>query len=329
MRHIKKSILSAFLLLFTVWLPVAAQTMFIGGDGGSYRFYKAPTSPYLSRWTFVYTPRGYEDSTNKVYPTIVFFHGKGAAGSDSSKIIRDPGSLPQLIAAGFRPYGINPVTGDTEDFIVICSQDLTGATWPVDQNKILKWLRTAKALRVDTNAIFATGLSFGGAAAILYGTWDSAQALIPAAIVSASPMADLNYKPNLSYLAKQHVPVWFWSSSYDPQRTGYAKTWAQKYIDAGGDAYVQVTNYKKGANDGHCCWENLYSGKELYPGTVMKYPSTIAEHMDLYSFFLLYKKVQAEKPPVVPPAADTINYSIQGAKKITITTSDGKTIIFQ
>ena len=105
------------------------------------------------------------NSTTKKYPLLIFLHGSGEGSSDNISEVLGT-SLPQLIAQGLKPYGIDSLTGDTVKYIVI-SPHASYSYWSYQYIQVKSILQFIEAnYRVDTNRVFMTGLSAGG-----YGDW--------------------------------------------------------------------------------------------------------------------------------------------------------------
>lgn len=99
-------------------------------------------------------------NSNKRYGLCVTLNGAGEGVSqDISELCNN--YVPQLIAQGLKPYGIDPNTGDTVKFIVVsphCASCAGAYSYP-QLKYTIPWLLTN--LRVDTNCVWVTGLSQG------------------------------------------------------------------------------------------------------------------------------------------------------------------------
>src|SRR5258707_968088 len=116
-----------FLLIATLCVSVCAgveaQTQALGTVLGNQKVIPIATNPpgyAINAQALIYYPDDYflPANANKRYPLYLFLHGAGqGASTNISEVLQT--SLPQLIAQGLKPYGIDPATGDTVKFIVI------------------------------------------------------------------------------------------------------------------------------------------------------------------------------------------------------------------
>lgn len=110
----------------------------------------------------VYYPKGYflAANANKKYGLLVTLNG---AGQGQSQDIAELNSdfIPQLIAGGLDPYGIDQVTGDTVRFLVVSPHAASsGGAYSYPQLKYtIPWMLSN--LRVDTTCVWVAGLSQG------------------------------------------------------------------------------------------------------------------------------------------------------------------------
>lgn len=298
-------ILSLFLLRFNICF---AQ---------NYEVIKIPTDPYHGVYTMISTPAEYSDSAEKVYPTIIYFHGAGAKGTDGTKLFVE--AIPQRIKAGWQPQAINPITRKVEYFIVIAAQDQWGTPWPNTMTPIMKYLKETKHLRIDTNRVYTTGLSFGGSGCMLYAGWDSLAPKKVAAVLSCSPTADVNLiLPNFKYISKENFPVWFYSGNQDGASTGNAMRYSKELnrladsLGQGPESWVQTYQ------GGHCCWNDLYNSKVK--------TNFNGEQIDMYQWFLTNGKQAV--PPELPHDYQICIGNAQDIKKIIVLLRNGKYVEF-
>src|SRR5688572_19908396 len=168
-----------------------------------YKIIQTPKTPWHKCWTFVYNP---DSVSTRKYPAVLFFHGRGAAGTDSARLIGE--SLPRMIKAGFIPQATDPVTGKLEKFVVIAPQDPNWSPGPDEMNYIVAWLVKNYKLPIDTNRIYATGLSAGGGRSLMYAVHNPLAVKKVAAVVSMSPASDPDpYIKNFKYIVQDQVPV--------------------------------------------------------------------------------------------------------------------------
>jgi len=294
---------------------------------GQYKIVKAPKSPYEQVWTFISVPYEAKDFLNKKYPLIISFGGAGTTStatpsrdSDSTRLTSEDG-LPKRIKGGWSPQAVNPLTNQKVYFIVIQAQDRWGCPWPTAMDYTLNYCINILHLPIDTNNIFVTGLSFGGSCAPMYASTDTIHARRVKAVVSASPQGDfLANLPKIPQLVKDSVPYRFWSGTLDGF-TNNAKTWLKAYTDAGGVG--DLTMY----SGGHGGWGALYGTAAKEPTVKWSYllPNGYPTQVNMYEWFATFTTPYIVKPPV----KDTIIYDIKNAKRITVETVEGNTVIFQ
>mgnify|MGYP000978064407 CR=1 FL=1 len=217
----------------------------------------------------VFLPENYD--SRQVWPTILFFHGKGEASVTMQYSALLGNGLLKNIKAGL-----------SIPFVVIAIQDQYSTPKPVVVDYVLKTF--LKEYKIDTTRIYATGLSFGGAGSLAMAI---AHPEYISAVVSASPSALQPAEVSaLSTIAKNNIPVWFWNGTQDQGALNYCKQYSQAIINAGGQAWISTEPV------GHGPWDALYTGKSKL------------DEKDMYAFFSQYGKVV--EPPVVVPPSDTL-----------------------
>ncbi|MDP4246501.1 MAG: GDSL-type esterase/lipase family protein, partial [Bacteroidota bacterium] len=106
-------------------------------------------------------PPDYSTNPSKKFPLIIFLHGSGEVGTGIGGLsVLINAGLPARIAAGFNPAAVNPLDGQTYEFIV-CSPQNPSWSYNYDQ---LKYIlpNILSRYRVDLNRVYLTGLSAGG-----------------------------------------------------------------------------------------------------------------------------------------------------------------------
>src|ERR1700733_10976084 len=108
-----------------------------------------------------YLPPSYAANPTKKYPLIIFLHGTGEAGTGVAGLNTLIGAaLPQRIAQGLDPSAVNPLDGQTYEFIVVSPQ---AASWSYNYDAVKYILpNVLSRYHVDLNRIYLTGLSAGG-----------------------------------------------------------------------------------------------------------------------------------------------------------------------
>lgn len=184
---------------------------------------------------YLYLPDNY-NSKDK-WPLILFLHGSGERG-DSLALIKKWG-IPKLVDTMQIP------------FVVVSPQCPADEVWNV--KKLKKLLdHVINKHKIDTQQIYATGLSLGGIAsyelAIKY----------PNLFAAIAPLSARGNIPKASKIA--HIPVWAFHGAKDeviPLKNG------QDMVDAinnkGGNA--KMTVFKEA---GHVCWDTVYSDNKFY-----------------------------------------------------------------
>ena len=221
----------------------------------------------------VFLPEDYD--SRESWPTILFFHGKGEASASMQYSALLGNGLPKNIKAGLSiPY------------IVVAIQDQYSTPKPAVVDNVLK-NTIIPNYKVDTNHIYATGLSFGGGGSLAMAI---AHPEYISAVVSASPSALQPFEVfALPTLAEHKIPVWFWNGTQDQGPLNYCKQYSQAIIAAGGQSWITTEPV------GHGPWDALYTGKSKLDGK------------DMYAFFSQYgKQPSAVDPPVITPPSDTV-----------------------
>jgi len=187
---------------------------------------------YLVRY-----PEGF-DAARK-YPTLMFLHGAGTRGSDTTLLLENP------FFSCIENYREFP-------FVVIAPQ-CWADTW-VEVWEQLKTLTSAAAALpfVDEDRFYCMGASMGG-----YGTWQLAISM-PEHFAAIVPICGGGMYWNASRL--MHVPVWAFHGGKDPV---ISPEESRKMTDAvnrsGGSA--KLTIYPE--ND-HNAWSDTYSNPEVF-----------------------------------------------------------------
>jgi predicted peptidase len=187
----------------------------------------------------VFLPFTYEPS--KLYPTIVFLHGLGEAGTDGHHCLTE----------GFAPYiAKHP---ESFQFIAIFPQssgDWTGA----DRGQMVaaELDDAERNYSIDKDRIILTGYSTGG-----YGVWAIGAQYSDrwAALVPMAGYPDSDDVPTLA-----HLPIWIFHNSGDPFVFAAFSSGMYNKLKAAG-ANVQFTEY---GDFGHDCWDKAYDDPKLW-----------------------------------------------------------------
>jgi predicted peptidase len=188
----------------------------------------------------VFVPRDYSPSTR--YPTLVFLHGIGEAGSDGQKCTS---------------VGIGPAIAKRNGsfpFIVVFPQ--TGWDWTSETSEkiMLDALADAKKnYSIDDTRVAVTGMSSGGKGAWVLG---ARHPEIFAALVPMGGFAAYDEVPRLT-----RTPIWALHNSGDFIVPVGGTREMVKRIKAAGNPNLKYTEFQTG---GHNCWDEAYDAGELF-----------------------------------------------------------------
>ncbi len=230
-----------------VWALAAAGTVYAATSPGTADHmqacsFKCTTAVELSCRYWLALPAGYENDPARRWPLLLFLHGAGERGDDL-ELVKKHGP-PRRIAEG-RTY----------PFIVAAPQCPAGAWWEdVRQVQTLAALldELERALRVDPDRVYLTGLSMGG-----YGTWrlaaeypDRFAAIVPICGGGRWFMAD----------RIRHLPAWVVHGAKDtvvpPQES---QLMVEALRRAGG-----AVEFRLDPEAGHDSWTAAYDEPQLY-----------------------------------------------------------------
>lgn len=191
MRNVAK-ILFCLLLTFSVSLTQAQQVF-------------KTTQPSTIAY-YEYLPQDYNSNSDK-YPVMIFLHGIGERGPNSTNISTLQASIYEVAKLGPPMYVKN---GAQFPFILISPQlkDNYG-TWP--SSYVLEVINHVKTyLRIDERRIYLTGLSLGGG-----GTWVAAQDY-PELFAAIAPVCGGYNSPSKACgIASENVAVWAFHGDID------------------------------------------------------------------------------------------------------------------
>lgn len=249
-----------------------------------------------------YLPPSYA-SGSKTYPLIIHLEGLGEIGTGIAGLSNLLGtSLPQRISQGLQPSAVNPIDGQTYEFIVVSPQGATSA---------LPWLYLQYILaniisryRIDTTRIYVTGYSSGG-----WATWtcvtdslafcEQLAAVVPVSAQPVEAIANVNgvnipRAANIVNAAAANIGVWNICGSAD----GFIAD-AQQYT-----AEINATKPKIPAllttlqGVGHSAWNQAYDPTWVEP----------ISKLNFYQWLLQYKLGVTAGNNVTPPPPVTITY---------------------
>lgn len=216
-------------------------TMLTGMPAGTGFVVRTSNGPAGARKYNIFIPRDYTPS--RQYPTIVFLHGIGEAGSDGVKCTT---------------VGIGPELGRRNGafpFIVIFPQ--TGMDWTSSQSEqiLLDAIADAKKnYSIDATRISLTGMSSGGKGAWVLG------ARHPEIFSALVPMGGFSAVDEVPRLTR--IPIWALHNSDDwVVGVGNTRDMIARLQAAGGNP--KYTIYENSGN-GHNCWDQAYGEGALF-----------------------------------------------------------------
>lgn len=256
-------------------------------------------SPTKDQWggtyqALLHKPNDY-DTTTKKYPLLVFLHGKGESTGDLSAIYNNAGAggPAYFIEHGQWPASFtNPADGLPYKFIVLSPQAL-GTDWSASAYSLDYMIRfMVSNYRVDTNRIYITGLSAGGAGIVEYaghGTVNGAPYNARYKVAAFVPMSQAYGEPTQAMcnsIVADSVHTWGFGSPASDIHGENTLRLINK-INLVKPGYGLWTNY----SGGHCCWNNFYTPA---------YHETIGStSMNIYEWMLSFYR-----PVITTPAAN-------------------------
>ena len=338
-------------LLVLLWsvliVQLKAQTVMGRQNVDSFPVYDWSVYPTSGlNYGLTYLPPDYAANPTKKFPLIIFLHGVGQSvtttsptASMLSSLIQSGTGLTGVIAGGFSPSAVNPVDGQTYEFIVVSPQNASGWSDNYDQ---LKYIlpNVLSRYHVDLNRIYLTGLSAGGDGTwTVMGSGDAAFIKQFAAIATASSaqadgvngLSQPQVESNLAQTGGVYgIPAWAVAGDQDGLTVN-----SENYINSI-NSYSPAPAIKAKftllAGVGHSAWNQLYdpnwrpninyygtncaSTAEMANGNdgVGKGTGKTPDSLNVYEWFLLYSKGAAATPPAVVANAGT-------AQTITLPTS--------
>ncbi|HLH53471.1 MAG TPA: dienelactone hydrolase family protein [Verrucomicrobiae bacterium] len=195
----------------------------------------------------LFKPKGYDPSSTKRWPLMLFLHGAGERGTDLSKVtVHGP---PKIVAE-------HP----DFPFILVSPQCPPGQIW-ADEPLIGLLDETIAHLKVDPRRVYLTGLSMGG-----YGTW-SLGTKYPERFAAIAPICGggnlitllLAEGPRANAL--KSLGVWAFHGGKDPVVPVVESERIVELLKKIGTRDVKLTVYPEA---GHDAWTETYKNPELY-----------------------------------------------------------------
>lgn len=186
----------------------------------------------------LYLPENYNQTSETLWPLVVFLHGSGERGDDVNKVkVNGP---PKLVGEG-RQY----------PFILASPQAREGEGFePGTIKKLIDDLK--KRYKVDPDRVYLTGLSMGG-----YSTWETAQEY-PEEFAAIAPVcgggdASKNFR-------LRHLPVWCFHGAKDDI---VLPSESQTMVDSL-KRYSRDVKFTLYPDANHNSWDVTYSNDSLY-----------------------------------------------------------------
>lgn len=189
----------------------------------------------------LYLPQSYNDDTTKMWPLVLFLHGKGERGKNLELVKRNG---PTKSVAGGKEF----------EFILLAPQCPDNDTWSVETLRALLD-EVEEGYRVDSNRIYLTGLSLGG-----WGIWNLAIAY-PERFAAIAPVCGRTDRYMVERVCRlNNIPTWvFHGAKDDVVPLSDSEAMVKALQACGGD--VKFTVYPD-AN--HNSWDATYDNPEFY-----------------------------------------------------------------
>lgn len=153
-----------------------------------------------------YLPEGYDLNSDK-YPVVIFLHGIGERGTNTTDLALLAESVPKVATLGPPSY----VKAGTEFPFILISPQLKNnySNWP--SSYVMEVIDHVKTyLRIDEKRIYLTGLSLGGG-----GAWWTAQDF-PELFAALAPVCGGRNAPaKACAIAAENLPVWAFHGDRD------------------------------------------------------------------------------------------------------------------
>ncbi len=185
-----------------------------------------------------YVPENYDSTQAKLYPVIIYLHGRSASGTDLNRVRRY--GLPFFLDRGKKL-----------DFIVVAPQCPWGKRWSSENwiDTMLVELNTK--YHIDNDRIYLTGMSLGG-----FGTWELAN-MYPHLFAAIAPMCGGGKTEWIDNIC--HLPTWVFHGVQDRLVPVFRSDEMVKALKAH-HALVKYDRLSKKGHDLH----RLFDNDELY-----------------------------------------------------------------
>jgi predicted peptidase len=192
-------------------------------------------------------PEGYDKSSKKKWPLLLFLHGAGERGTNLNKVaVHGP---PKLIEKGTKL-----------PFVVVSPQCPEGEVW--DDATLLALIDKLSAKhRIDTKRIYLTGLSMGG-----YGSWSLATRH-PERFAAVAPICGGGERIRLLLMSESQrkalksLGIWAFHGAKDSVVPLEESERMIKAVKAAGNPAPKFTIYPEADHDS---WTEAYNNPELF-----------------------------------------------------------------
>lgn len=213
-------------------------------------------------------PTGYDASSEKRWPLLLFLHGAGERGTDLWLVAKH--GPPKLLHGGApAPADETPdararreaaTKALAENFIVVSPQNPAGVWWADDGIGALLDEIMAKH-NVDVSRVYLTGLSMGG-----YGTWSYAMKN-PGRFAAIAPICGGGLYIDVLRASREMKPallglgIWVFHGAKDPTVPLEESERMVAALKKAGVTDLQFTVYPEAKHDS---WTETYANPELY-----------------------------------------------------------------
>lgn len=203
-------------------------------------------------------PKDFKGGDETKYPLVLFLHGAGERGDDNRvQLIHGMGDFASdEIMAKYPAFVVAPQCPKNQKWANVDwgADSHTMPTEPSDSMRLtLELLESLqKALPIDANRIYITGLSMGG-----YGTWDALQRR-PDLWAAAAPICG-GGDPNGAKVMKD-IPIWVFHGDQD----GAVKVQRSREMVEALKAAGGSPKYTEYPGVGHDSWTATYRNPEFY-----------------------------------------------------------------
>jgi predicted peptidase len=153
--------------------------------------------PIVSQYKYLsYTPGDYDQNKKRLWPLIIYLHGKSLCGNDLNRLKKY--GIPYFIDQGMQFKAI-----------VVSPQCPKGKDWTSENWFESLFGEVCQRYHIDTTRIYLTGMSMGG-----FGAWDLA-IKYPNRFAAVVPLCGGGKPQNVCVI--RNVPIWVFHGDRDKQ----------------------------------------------------------------------------------------------------------------